>query len=283
MIRSRDGVRAALLLAVLGLVAVLAGALAGPVGIAIMALLVGALGTYGWWFAERTALRAMQAYAIGEAQQPMMFGLVRELSTATRQPMPALYVSPTPAPNAFAIGRGGRRAAICCTEGLLARLDERELRGVLGHEIAHIARRDVATAVTATLAAAVLRPAQLAWRPAGRRDDEGGGPIARALLMVLAPIAACLLALGIRRSREYEADAACVALTGDPLGLAQALRSLDAGTRALPLRPEPALYASGVLMIVGPFRPGLLTRMLDPRPQTAERVARLERRAGYRR
>lgn len=281
MHESRAGARAALLLAVAGLL-LLIGVWAGPVGVAVLLVLAAALGAYAWWVSDRMALHALQAYPVGEAQQPVMFRLVRELSTAARLPMPALYVSPTPAPNAFGAGRDRRHAAICCTEGLLARLDERELRAVLGREVAHVRHRDRVAAVAATLAGTVLSPAQLAWRPSARPDDDGG-PVARLLLAVLSPIAAGLLRFGVRRSREYDADAAGAALTGDPVGLARALRTLDTASRAFPLRPEPRLYAASALMIVGPFRPGVLTRLLDTHPPTAERVARLEALAGYRR
>lgn len=280
----RDGIRATVLLVVAIVVVLVTASLAGPVGVVLVLTLTAALCAYTWAFGHRTALRALQAYPVGEARQPAMYRLVRELSTAARLPVPGLFVSPTAAPNVFTAGRGPRHATICCTEGLLAQLDERELRAVLAHQIAHVHHRHVLLpSLAVVLATGVLLPAQLAWRPAERAGDDGGGLLGRALVLVLAPIAAGVLRLGASRSRRYQADAAGAALGGDALALAAALRTLDAGVRAFPLQPEPGLRASSALMIVDPFRPGVVTRLLGTHPSTAERVARLEALAGYRR
>lgn len=281
---SHDGVRATARLVVAVAVVLVVGSLAGPVGVVLLLGIAGALGAYAWLFGHRTALRALQAYPVGEAQQPTMYRLVRELATAARQPVPRLYVSPTAAPNSFTTGREPRRATICCTEGLLKQLDERELRAVLAQQLAHIRHRgSLAPSVTAALATVALIPAQLAWRSSERPDDDGGGPLGRALVILLSPIAAGVLRLGVSRSRAYHADAAGAALGGDVLALAAALRTLDAGSRAFPLRPEPRLRAMSALMIVDPFRPGFVTRLLGTHPPTPERVTRLEALAGYRR
>lgn len=280
----RDGIRATVLLVVAIVVVLVTGSLAGPVGVVLVLALAATLCAYTWAFGHRTALRALQAYPVGEATQPAMYRLVRELSTAARLPVPRLFVSPTAAPNVFATGRGPRHAAICCTEGLLAQLDESELRAVLAHQLAHAHHRHVLLpSLAVMLATGVLLPAQLAWRPAERPGDDGGGPLGRALVLVLAPVAAGVLRLGASRPRVYQADLVGAALGGDPLALAAALRTLDAGVRAFPLRPEPRLRASSALMIVDPFRPGLVTRLIGTHPSTAERVARLEALAGYRR
>ncbi len=280
----RDSIRATVLLVVGIVVVLLTGSLAGPVGVVVLLVLAAVLAAYTWFFGHRTALRALQAYPVGEARQPAMYRHVRELSTAARLPVPRLFVSPTAAPNVFASGRGPRHATICCTEGLLAQLDESELRAVLAHQLAHAHHRHVLLpSLAVVLATGVLLPAQLAWRPAERAGDDGGGLLGRALLLVLAPIAAGVLRLGASRPRVYRADIAGAALGGDTLALASALRTLDAGVRAFPLRPEPRLRASSALMIVDPFRPGFVTRLIGTHPSTAERVARLEALAGYRR
>lgn len=284
---SRNAMRTAALLAALSGLILVAGSFFGRTGLVLA--LVAALGmnALAYFASDKIALRAMRAYPVSEAMQPALHRIVRELSTSVHQPMPRLYVSPTAAPNAFATGRDPRHAAVCCTEGILALLDERELRAVLAHELAHVRNRDIlVSSITAALATAVMFLVQFAWLvPLGRSDDDhdGGGLVGGLLLLVLAPVAATLLQLGVSRSREYQADLSGAALTGDPLGLAAALRKLEVGTRALPLRPEPGLQTTSALMIANPFRPEGMSRLFSTHPPMAERVARLERLAGYRR
>jgi len=280
-----NGLRTALLIGALSALVMVAGSvLGGSRGLVLgfgLALLTNG---FAYFNSDKLALRAMRAHPVSEAQQPVLYRVVRELSTSARAPMPRLYVSPTAAPNAFATGRNPRNAAVCATEGILAMLDERELRGVLGHELAHVHNRDVLiSSVAAGLASMLMMLAHFAWLvPLGRSDDDdGGGALGALLLLVLGPAAAAVIRLAISRSREYQADAAGAALTGDPLGLASALRKLDAGTRALPLPPEPRLQTAAALMIANPFRPEGLSRLFATHPPMAERIARLEELAGY--
>jgi heat shock protein HtpX len=247
---------------------------------------------------DRLALSAMLARPVSEVEQPELYRLVRELSKAERLPVPRLYLSPADQPNSFAVGRGPRTATICCTEGLLRVLDEAELRGVLGHELAHVSSRDIlASSVSAGLATLITLPAGLA-RFARPGHSAGSGPAAgpvtpgpgsglglleTLLMLVLGPVAALVVRLAVTREREYRADAAGALLAGDPVALASALRKIDAGTAELALAPDGLRTSVGHLMIASPFRLEGFARLFLTHPPAGERVRRLEALAGYRR
>jgi heat shock protein HtpX len=283
----RNGLKTAALIGLMsGLILVVGYWFGGSTGLTIALFVALVVNGISYWSSDRLALRSMRARPVSEADQPTMHRIVRELSTAARQPMPRLYVSPTMAPNAFATGRDPRHAAVCCTEGILGILDERELRGVLGHELSHVYNRDILiSSVAAGLASVIMYLTYLAWfLPIGRGDDDDGpGPLGFLLFIVVGPIAAGVIQMAISRSREYQADASGAAVTGDPLALASALRKLEAGTRALPLPPEPGLQTTSSMMIANPFRREGVANWFSTHPPMAERIARLEAMAGYRR
>ncbi|MDO5629322.1 MAG: zinc metalloprotease HtpX [Mobilicoccus sp.] len=280
MHRHHNGLKTALLFgAIFGLLLAMGAMIQGGRFIWLFALMGLATTAYGYWNSDKIAIKAMRARPVSESEAPAMYRIVRELSERANQPMPRLYVSPTQAPNAFATGRNPQNSAVCCTEGILRLLDERELRGVLGHELMHVYNRDILiSSVAAAIAGVITSVAQMLMfmNIFSGNSENRPNPIALIAMSLLAPLAAGLIQMSISRTREYDADEDGARLTGDPLALASALRKLERGVEAAPLAPEQKVVNASHMMIANPFRAGDVSSLFSTHPPMDQRIARLE-------
>ncbi len=286
-----NGLKTALLMgSMLGFLAIVGALIAGMTGksffIWLFALFGVATVAYTYWNSDKLAIRSMNAYPVTAQEVPGLYRIVEELSQRAGQPMPRLYVAPTLTPNAFATGRNPQHAAVCCTEGILQLLDERQMRAVLGHELMHVYNRDILIgSIAAAIASIITSLAQylsFAGIFGGNRNNGAGNILGTVLLAFLAPLAASLVQMAISRTREFDADQDGAELTQDPLALASALAALDAGIDSRPLVTEDQRVASTAsMMIANPFGRLKLDRvnLFATHPPMQERIARLKKQA----
>lgn len=273
------------LLGVLTALLVGVGSVLSPGHTSTFLVLAAVMNLGAYFFSDRVVLRMSGAREVSAAEAPELHAMVAELARNAGIPMPRVCIMDQPQPNAFATGRNPAHGVVAVTTGILELLDRRELRGVLAHEIGHIAHRDILIASIAAMMAAAIGYAgqslMFAGMFGGRSSDEDRGSGAAGLLvMLLAPVAATLVQLGISRSREFVADEAGAKLSGDPEALAKALTKLEHYAHAIPAEVAPATAS---LYIVNPFAGGArLSRLFSTHPSTEERVERLLALAGAR-
>src|SRR6267143_4445973 len=257
----------------------------GPAAV-IPALVISLLMNFGaWWFSDRIALSFAGAKPVTEAEAPELYRIVGRVAEGAGLPRPRIFVIDQPAPNAFATGRDPQHAVVAVTRGILDIVTERELTGVLAHELGHVRNRDTfVMAVVASVAGAISYMAQMAqwsmWFGGADRDDRASGSlgmIGMILGIVLLPIAAVLVQLAISRSREYGADDQGAEISHDPLALASALRKLEVYGKKIPLPVNPSVAP---LFIVQPLLPGGRTGLFSTHPPIEDRIARLQKMAG---
>lgn len=276
----RNQLRTAVLLAILSglLIGISYLLIGGTSGFIIGIGLAAVTNLLSWYQSDKIALAAYQAQPVSPNEAPGLYQMVQRLCDRANLPMPAIYIVPTQAANAFATGRDPEHAAVCVTQGILNLLSDDELEGVLAHELTHVANRDTLTqAVAATIAGAISFIAQLAsyglWYATPSRDNRNApNPLGMLLTVLLAPFAATVIQLAISRTREFAADAGSARLTGNPRALARALQRLEANARQLPMTGNPAFEP---LLIMNSFSGEFLSNLFSSHPSTEARIEQL--------
>ncbi|MFZ2987466.1 zinc metalloprotease HtpX [Ideonella sp.] len=268
---------AVLMAAITALFMTIGRLLGGQAG--MMLALVVALGMnfFSYWFSDKMVLRMYNAREVDASSAPQFYRMVEELARKAELPMPKVYLIDEAAPNAFATGRNPEHAAVAATTGILRVLNERELRGVMAHELAHVKHRDILiSTISATMAGAISMLANFAMIFGGR-DSEGRpvNPIVSILVMLLAPLAASLIQMAISRSREFEADRGGAEISGDPQALASALQKIHRVAQGLPLETTERHPETAQMMIMNPLSGGGLRGLFSTHPAMEERVEKL--------
>jgi heat shock protein HtpX len=268
---------AVLMAAITALFMAIGAMLGGQAGMMLALAVAVAMNFFSYWFSDKLVLRMYNAQEVDESSAPQFYRTVRELAQRAQLPMPRVYLIDEDAPNAFATGRNPDHAAVAATTGILRVLSDRELRGVMAHELAHVRHRDILiSTVSATMAGAIGMLANFAMIFGGR-DDQGrpANPIVGLLVMILAPIAASLIQMAISRAREFEADRGGAEISGDPQALASALQKIHRYAQGLPLEAAERHPETAQMMIMNPLSGGGLSGLFSTHPSTEERVARL--------
>ena len=268
---------AILMAAIMALFGSIGAVLGGGPGMIVALLFGGAMNFFAYWFSDKMILKMYNAKEVDETTAPQLYNMVQELSQRAQLPMPRVYLIDEQQPNAFATGRNAEHAAVAATTGIMSVLTERELRGVMAHELGHIKHRDILiSTISATMAGAISALANFAVFFGGRDSDgRAVNPLAGILVMMLAPLAASLIQMAISRAREFEADRAGAEISGDPQALAAALDKIHKYAQGISLAPAEAHPETAQMMIMNPLSGRGLSGLFSTHPSTEERVARL--------
>lgn len=277
-----NSLRTVLLLGLLSGVLLLGGELiGGSQGLQMGLMMAIGMNFISYFFSDKIALAMYRAQRVSPEETPEVYArlapMVQRLCQKMELPLPKLWIIPDDSPNAFATGRNPQHASVACTDGILRTMNDRELEGVIAHELGHVLHRDILiSSIAATLASAITFLARMAMWFGPRRDDdeEGGSAWGGVLMMIMAPIAAMLIQMAISRTREYGADAAAAKYTGNPDGLINALRKLEMGVQRMPM--DTASPATAHMFILNPFGGRGLFKLFSTHPSTEERISRLE-------
>ncbi len=272
-----------LMAAIVALFGTVGAAVGGGTGMLIALLFAAGMNVYAYWFSDKAVLKMYGAQEVtpennyGDGQFRNYYNMVKELAQNAELPMPKVYVMNENQPNAFATGRNPENAAVAATAGIMQILTERELRGVMAHELAHVKNRDtLISTISATMAGAIASIAQFGmFFGGGNRDGERSSPIIGILMMFLAPMAASLIQMAISRGREFEADKMGAQISKDPKALASALEKIHNYAHKIPNETAEAHPETGQMMIINPLSGAGLKGLFSTHPQTEERVARL--------
>lgn len=270
-----------LMAGIVALFGLVGAALGGAGGMMVALLLAGVMNIYAYWFSDKAVLKMYGAQEVTaeNVQFRTYYQMVRELAQNAQLPMPKVYVINESQPNAFATGRNPENAAVAATAGIMRILSERELRGVMAHELAHVKNRDtLISTISATVAGAIASIAQFGMLLGGGRDQSGErnvNPLVGMLVMFLAPLAASLIQMAISRAREFEADKAGAEISGDPRALASALEKIHHYAHQVTNQTAEAHPETAQMMIINPLSGVSFDRLFSTHPRTEERVARL--------
>lgn len=270
-----------LMAAIVALFGVVGAALGGAGGMLIALVFAAAMNVYAYWFSDKAVLKMYGAEEVtaDNMQFRNYYQMVKSLAENAQLPMPKVYVINETQPNAFATGRNPENAAVAATAGIMQILSERELRGVMAHELAHVKNRDtLISTISATVAGAIASIAQFGMLFGGGRDDNGErnvNPILGILVMLLAPLAASLIQMAISRSREFEADRGGAEISRDPKALASALEKIHNYAHRIPNETAEAHPETGQMMIINPLSGRSFDSLFSTHPRTEERVEKL--------